>query len=317
MSTNILSIDGGGIRGIIPAVVLKEIEVRTGRPVSEAFDVIAGTSTGGILAAGLSIPGEIGPKHSAEDVVNIYKEDGPRIFKQSGLFGWGITSSRYSIDNMKAVLIDRFGKQKMGDLETEVVLPTYDIIGRRPVVFSSEKARHSSVMDVPAWKAACATSAAPTYFEPVQFKNKAVEMSCIDGGVYCNTPAALALRESGPQAPDLGEEQINIVSIGTGSSEESINPEKSSSWGVLGWAPKLIKIAMDGSSDMAGRHLSDLESVDKLNYWRLQTPLQSASESMDDVSKSNLIGLEIDAQRLLNRRSRDIKEISDVLRRIP
>lgn len=73
----VLSIDGGGIRGIIPAMVLAEIEDRTGRPVAETFDLIAGTSTGGILALGLTLPGDNGrPRYAAEELIGLYEEEG-------------------------------------------------------------------------------------------------------------------------------------------------------------------------------------------------------------------------------------------------
>ena len=77
----VLSIDGGGIRGIIPALMLGEIERRTNKPIAELFDLIAGTSTGGILALGLTVPGPDGkPKYCADELVQLYKEEGPRIF---------------------------------------------------------------------------------------------------------------------------------------------------------------------------------------------------------------------------------------------
>src|SRR3954464_5298965 len=80
----VLSIDGGGIRGLIPALVLAEIERRTGRATAELFDLIAGTSTGGILACGLTCPGEGGrPRHSAEELAELYRTEGPRIFDRS------------------------------------------------------------------------------------------------------------------------------------------------------------------------------------------------------------------------------------------
>ncbi|MEO1088356.1 MAG: patatin-like phospholipase family protein, partial [Acidobacteriota bacterium] len=85
MTRKILAIDGGGIRGLIPALVLEAMEEKTGRPVSEIFDLVAGTSTGGILALGLVRPGDGGgPAYSAADLAELYERRGGQIFTSSG-----------------------------------------------------------------------------------------------------------------------------------------------------------------------------------------------------------------------------------------
>jgi patatin-like phospholipase/acyl hydrolase len=319
MAHNILSIDGGGIRGIIPATVLAEIEERADAPVSSTFDTIAGTSTGGILAAALARPQRLSPPeplYSAEDVIGIYEDDGPHIF-ESGAFSWGLASPTYPLYQLTNALRGRFGSCPMRDLLSDVVMPTYDLEGRRPVIFSREKARHSSLLDVPVWKAAAATAAAPTFFPPVDFEGESVEMSCVDGGVYCNNPAALALREARTEDAWLRhdeDDRVNIVSIGTGTTEESIDGEKAAGWGLAGWAPKIIQIAMDGAADIADRHVEDLAGTrEGLNYWRIQVKLGSASEAMDDVSRMNLAALKLDGRRAVRQNEEKIDDIVSTL----
>ena len=145
----ILSIDGGGIRGIIPATILARIEDITGQRIYEMFDLIAGTSTGGLLALGLTKPGEDGdPPYSAAELAEFYMTDGERIFDRSileehvfdnipyvgGMFRFGKTllATKYSSEGLRKVLKKRLGKKtQLGEALTPVLIPTYDMRGTR------------------------------------------------------------------------------------------------------------------------------------------------------------------------------------------
>jgi patatin-like phospholipase/acyl hydrolase len=129
--TRILSIDGGGIRGIIPALVLAELERRAGKPVAELFDLIAGTSTGGILACGLTIPGDGGrPRWHAEELVALYEKEGPHIFDRSLLKRItsleGIIDERYPNRPLHDVLRRYFGDARLRNALTRVLVPAYE-----------------------------------------------------------------------------------------------------------------------------------------------------------------------------------------------
>jgi patatin-like phospholipase/acyl hydrolase len=138
-TTRILSIDGGGIRGIIPATVLAEIERRTGRHVADLFDVIAGTSTGGILACGLTIPDATGgPSRSASELVDMYVKEGPRIFPHEFLGGLrSLVDEKYSQKGIEAVLQQYMGDTMLSDAVTEIIVTAYDIERRQPFFFRS------------------------------------------------------------------------------------------------------------------------------------------------------------------------------------
>src|SRR3954447_2106513 len=166
-SVSVLSIDGGGIRGVIPATILQAIEEQMKRPIAEGFDVIAGTSTGGILALGLTKPAGKGartPAFSAHDLLSLYVDHGHEIFDKTI---WNtvkvLVDERYSVKPLEALMKERFGETMLSEALTEVVIPTYDLTLPGPFFFKRLYARDedNDDWDVEFWKAARATSAAP------------------------------------------------------------------------------------------------------------------------------------------------------------
>ena len=215
----VLSIDGGGIRGLIPALVLAEIERRTGRPTAELFDLIAGTSTGGILACGLTRPGPDGkPLHSAEELAELYRTEGPKIFDRSLLKKitsvGGLIDERYDDDALNAALATYLGDARLKDAVTDVFITAYDIKDRFAFFFRSSRARTDDTYDFAMAEAARATAAAPTYFEPVEVTDAAGARTypLIDGGVYAINPAMCAYAEVVGTGADISV----IAALGTG-----------------------------------------------------------------------------------------------------
>src|SRR5215212_7541338 len=140
----VLCIDGGGIRGLIPALVLAEVERRTGRPTADLFDLIAGTSTGGILACGLTRPGPDGkPLHSAEELAELFRTEGPRIFDRSLRKRItsvdGLVDERYDDRGLNAALTRYLGDARLRDALTDVLLTAYDIRDRFAFFFRSSR----------------------------------------------------------------------------------------------------------------------------------------------------------------------------------
>src|SRR5438105_7913756 len=168
----VLSIDGGGIRGIIPAMLLAEIEKRTGKRTADLFDIIAGTSTGGILALALTKPDSSKrPEYAAVDLIDIYLREGTAIFPPS--IWREIETAKYTLDEkypsegIETTLKRHFGDARLRDSLSYVLIPSYEIEKRLPWLFRSERARNDPEhYDFPMWQVARATSAAPTYFEP-------------------------------------------------------------------------------------------------------------------------------------------------------
>jgi len=313
----VLSIDGGGIKGIIPATVLAYIEERTGRPISNLFDLIAGTSTGGIIALGLTKPGADGtPAYTARDGVDLYVREGPKIFSRPWwrkLPLFQLIEERYPSGPIDEVLERYFGDARLKDALTEVIVTAYEIELRSPFFF---KSRHAKDPARPGYDflmrdAARATSAAPTYFEParVPAAGDPAHFVLIDGGVHAVNPGMCAYVEVRATRPDA--EEILLVSLGTGEATEKLPYEKVKGWGEAQWARPILDVVFDGMSDTVDYQLKELlpPTDGLLHYYRFQVRLDNASDAMDDVSPANLEAL----QRLGNQAVEANKEALDRL----
>lgn len=199
----ILSIDGGGIRGIVAAVVLAELEQRVGRPIADCFDLIAGTSTGGIIALALTRPAPDGrPSYSAQDLVGFYSELGPWIFERSPSWAartiGSLAGPKYDSDRLAEALEDQFGDTLISAALRDVLITSYDIERREPFFFKSHFARVRQERDFRMRDAALATAAGPTYFAPVRVLTDDTigYRALVDGGVYANNPAMCAWVEA-------------------------------------------------------------------------------------------------------------------------
>jgi patatin-like phospholipase/acyl hydrolase len=291
----VLSIDGGGIRGIIPAMVIASIEKKMGKPARELFDLMVGTSTGGILALGLSRPGSgRQAQFSARRVVKLYEEQGDKIFEYSL---WrklrtvgGILEESYSHEVLEGILGKYFAGATLGDCEVPTMVTSYDIQNRRTVFLKSWHADHQPVL---CRDAARATSAAPTYFEPKPLDIGDVTSVLIDGGIFMNSPSVSAYAEARKLFP---EDPIAVLSLGTGELTRPIAFEEARTWGSALWVMSLLDCMFDGVSKAAD-HQMQLFLGER--YQRLQTTLETASDDMDDASEENIRNLKHTARELI------------------
>jgi predicted acylesterase/phospholipase RssA len=287
----VLAIDGGGIRGLIPALVLAEIERRTERRIADLVDLIAGTSTGGIIACGLARPSPM----PASDIARIYEDEGPDIFSRSLLKRItsveGFLDERYSSKGLVASLERHLGDTHMRDATVPLLLTAYDTQARAIRFLRSE----GEGSDLTMVDAAHATSAAPTYFEPV----KVGDESLVDGGVFAVNPAMCAFAEVAGRL-DL------LLSLGTGSHTRPLPYDEVKDWGQLEWARPVIDVVFDGGQDAVDFQLSALLSG---AYVRLQTSLREASDDLDDASEDNLAALRREAERLIAASSETIDDV--------
>jgi patatin-like phospholipase/acyl hydrolase len=291
----ILAIDGGGIRGLIPALVLAEIERRTGRRIAQLVDLIAGTSTGGILACALSRPDPL----PAAEVAGLYDEEGPKIFDRSLLktitSADGYLDELYSDAGLVAALKRYLDDTRLADATVPVLLTAYDLEARAAVLLRSGDGGELSMVD-----AAHATSAAPTYFEPVRVGARTL----VDGGVCAVNPAMTAYAEVAGQTLDV------LASLGTGEHTRALHYDEVKGWGKLAWAQPIIDVVFDGSADTVDAQLARLAGA---RYVRLQTRLDEASDSLDDASAGNLAALRREAERLIAARDADIDALCSTL----
>jgi uncharacterized protein len=314
----ILSIDGGGIRGLIPALILGEIERLTEKPVSSLFDLIAGTSTGGILALALCVPnrnGE-GPAHSASDVAQFYIDDGPLIFSRSLKYKLasvnGLLRSHYPSKPIEQVLEKFYGGSRLKDSLTSLLIPSYELRQRTPFFFRSSMAKVRADYDYPMHIVARSTSAAPTYFSPTEIANTSSASSylLVDGGVFANNPAACALVEAKVQFPHASE--ITLVSLGTGTRAGGSTPNGSSTWGVAQWARPILNTVLDGVSSTVHYQLSQLlppHQDGTARYYRFQPMLAGHCVDLDDTSPAHMTQLKQTATNTIEQNHRQLETL--------
>ena len=317
----ILSIDGGGIRGVIPAMVLAQIESLTGKPVSELFDLIAGTSTGGVLALALAKPGRTGsPYYSAGEMVLLYEREGRRIFHQPALAKLlsigNLVEEKYPSEGIEDVLEEYFGETRLKDALNDVLITSYETERRLPFFFKSRNARTREGHDYPMKAVARATSAAPTYFEPLKLDADDLRdyYSLIDGGVYANNPSLCGYVEAKTLYP--GREDVVFVSLGTGELTRPLRYDDARDWGLAGWAKHILNVVLDGVSstvDYQLRQLLPAHPDGVRRYWRFQVRLNEDNEAMDDARQENIRSLKLLAEGLIRDRSDDLKSLCEAL----
>jgi hypothetical protein len=343
----ILTIDGGGIRGLIPALVLAELERRLEtevggpRPISDCFHLLAGTSTGGLIALGLAAPDPDArgrPRLRAEDLVRLYREDGPRIFKRGllrrllSLDGW--LAPKYSADALARSLAKRLGEARLRDALRDVLVTSYDMGDREPHFFKRWRAAESEERNPPLVEAGLATAAAPTYFPSHGIDDRAL----VDGGVFASNPTVAAIVEAlkrRDEPADLRPHEMLVVSLGTGVREAGFEQRQVKGWGKIGWirpsrgeAP-LLGAVLDGQSDAADHwaHMvlnhesgdpppaADEVGAAGPRYFRVQMRLDRAL-ALDDASPGALDGLQSAADELIARSDDQLTEIVRRLARV-
>ncbi len=222
----ILSLSGGGYRGLFTARILADFEKRIGAPIATRFDLIAGTSIGGILALALAM------EVPAERMVSLFEKHGTEIFKKRGSF-LGYLRSPYTQVSLSSLLQSDtlFGQRTIGECKHRVIVPAINHTTGRPVVFKTPHHAtfsadyHHRLVDV-----ALATSAAPGFFPRYTFNN----CQYVDGGLFANAPGLLALHEA---EHFLGQnrQDIHIMAVGTMSAKFTVDPHRNRNGGALDW----------------------------------------------------------------------------------
>ncbi|KAL1316274.1 patatin-like protein 1 [Arachis ipaensis] len=336
----VLSIDGGGIRGIIPGVILDFLESQLqeldgeGARIADYFDIIAGTSTGGLVASMLAAPNPKAtnrPLFAAKDIVPFYLEHSPKIFPQtSGIFAWLINTIKVLLGSKyDGKYLHKLVKETVGDTimlsqtVTNVAITTFDIKKLQPTIFSSYQLETEAELDVPISDICIATTAAPTLLPAYYFTKKdehgniIKEFNLIDGGVAANNPTLVGVREvSKKLLRNPGEGKINpldfdrflVLSLGTGTNrnEHKYEAKKVAKWGILNWlldsgSTPIIDCYSEASTDMVDYHncviFTALHSED--NYLRIQETLDGELASADKATKENLDNLVKKGKELL------------------
>jgi uncharacterized protein len=331
----ILSIDGGGVRGIVALSILQWIEDEIiKKPIGTCFDMFAGTSTGGLIACGITVCDDNNfknSKYSITQLKELYYKEAVKIFpERSGIKKVAgnvndLFSAKHSKQGFCDLLETIFDNKRLTDCNKPIFIPSYDVDRLTPVYFTSrriypvsapyisEPSANVKIIDI------CrATSSAPTYlpshrFMHVDDANRSYNANCIDGGVFLNNPSMAAYGEviSNSKHPiytndplmqtAIPQNNIYVLSIGTGKTNRNIIPRNENNWGKLKWIKPLINIMMESNSDTVDYQL---QGVAHNRYLRINIDIEEKYAQMDDSRKETLDYLvqEVKKQIIENKR---------------
>lgn len=313
----ILSLDGGGIRGVFPAKFLSLLEADLKAQglirnhIWEAFDLICGTSTGGIIAIGLvlGIP--------ASEIYSFYLENAKAIFGAGKWLGGQFSTSKHRRHNLETLIQDKFREAHngtdplLGDAKTALCIPSYDLVNGKPILLKT-KHHPEYIRDhqIPAYMVALATAAAPTFFDPLSSVytdlagNQQTFSNKVDGGVYANNPTLIGIFEAQKAfGRDLSE--LKVLSIGTGT-YKYLDASSRKKWGIRYWLlprPRIIDLFMQGQS----QHVDELvgllhkgigkRETGNFDYYRVNADLDTTVNiQLDEFDRTKLQRLSEKAQ---------------------
>ncbi len=346
-SFRLLSIDGGGIRGLIPALILAELEKRLEKPLCELFDVIAGTSTGGILALGLSVA----ERPNAAQLVELYKTRGTTIFPRTHFDQFvqalrervpffdrlreafelppdvdprDLFEPKYGAKGRREALADFFRDRTLNDARTRVFVTSYDTDGRTPVFF----VRNQSDILLP--NTAASSPAPNDYFyravgdgcsmvdaamatsaAPTYFPPHKLEKTAEHEAFCLVDGGVFANNPTGLAQGFLGtgpsHEDDLVVSLGTGSMEQAYKCDKIRGWGAVRWAIPVLKMMLDGQTEAVALLMQ--KRVPPSQYFRFQGFLTEVSDNLDDVSEKNIAEMERLAESMIEKHDAQIDDL--------
>lgn len=306
----ILAIDGGGIRGLVPAAVLDYLEKKIQEirkdpriKIGNLMDLVGGTSTGSIVGSLMLLPCETkndSPKYTMDEITQMYIDMGPEVFKKHFWHRvktlWGLFGPAFPASNIEPYLLQMLDHYKMKDLVKPCLFNAYDIDKRRIDVFtnkdSKEKYADFYVKDI-----IRGSTSIPAYFPPAYFNHGNDINTLVDGGVFANNPSMVSYIEAAKtlfKKKKVFPKDIMVISLGTGASQRKQYPySKSKKWGMANWVFPIIDILLSGSSDAVDYEMKKLyESYGETdNYIRINPPLNYSTAPSTDASKKNITNL--------------------------
>jgi len=322
----ILSVDGGGVRGVIPTLILSAIEERLEKKnsIHHCFDIMAGTSTGALIVLALNVKDEKGlPKYYLTDIMDLYETLSNQVFARSwakwftSLGGW--RTAKYDSEVLEGFLARFFLDAKLSETFKKVLVPAFNLTSHKMHFFRTTQARLFPLKDYFLKDIARATSAAPTYFEAAHLYNHRQTYNAyfIDGGVGINNPTISAI----VHAIELyGRNSIFFVlSIGTGSSkfsfEDNVKVLKMpiKSMGKIDWAPQIVNVLMDSVSDVT--HYQASVGLPPRYYYRLQVHLPADLMQMDNGDPENLAHIKKYVEKFIIKNNKVLDKIATMLDR--
>lgn len=316
----ILSIDGGGVRGIIPCIFLshlrKQLDIHGNHtPFHQIFDIMSGTSTGSLISLSLvKPPAELTDKERLDTLTHMYTQDTKLIFPSSKWDSWRYIKQlfrpKYNGKALKSLLRQTLKNYTLEEALTKLIVPAYDMHAMESYLFRKGNLRTSShnfyLRDI-----GLASSSAPTYLPAARVKSLTDHQSyCfVDGGIFCNDPALCVYSFAKKTFPKA--KKFLIVSLGTGKHTMSYQCKEVRKWGALGWMnplqhTPLLAAYMDSqieSKDFILHNMSDVR------VYRFQVSLDDITSAMDDSSDHNIDLLKQKAGALIMSNKRDIEHL--------
>jgi len=298
----VISFDGGGVRGIISATWVSMLEHELGKPLITYADILAGTSTGSIIALGL------GCGLSGDDLVDLYFQYSPTIFpnffscflsKVKRIPAQGISSPLYDETGISSTLKENLGDLQLKDLPVRTIVPTYCLASGKPYIIDSENIAH---VKLPCWQVAKASSAAPAYFPAEVLEVEGKRLLLVDGGLCFNNPSVLAA----DLLQDKEKVKPAILSFGTGQASTVTNENFAKTAGLLDWGTKLISTMLDANVDSTDHYALAMD----YQYDRLQTTLAHYDYAIDNSRQNNLKRL----HHIAKTKNREIQDIAQKLK---
>jgi uncharacterized protein len=249
----LLCIDGGGIRGIFAIAILQALEEEYKQPIGDLFDVIAGTSTGAIIAASVSL------NKNMKEIHESYKTYGEKIFVRQAKVG--LFKSVYSDRYLRTLLKKAFGEVTLKEIQKPLLIPAVDLTHGKPYIHRSNyDHKESDDLSIKLWDAVLSSCSAPVYFPPNNVESKFLS---IDGGLWANNPSLVSLTEA-LHFFKKSLADIKIMSLGTGLQKIDFTIENDKYWGIKHWlpfqfpsmkvTPKLLDLALNLSSESISYH---------------------------------------------------------------
>ena len=279
MVRRILTIDGGGIKGVFPASFLATLEDEIGAPIADYFDLIAGTSTGGIIALGLGLG------MTARELLRLYREYGARIFERRRFAQLrSLFLAKYTNCALKEALVQSFGDRLLGESTKRLLIPSLNLAAERVHLYKTS--HHPKLVHdyrVPAVEVALATVAAPTYF-PIHVSPEGVPY--IDGSMWARNPLGLAVIEA-IGILEWRRDEIRVLSLGCTSTHLNVSWQRRISLGASYWGARIADVFMKAQSSSAIATAHSL--IGSRNVFRISPDTSSYHFTLDGVQHIPLL----------------------------
>lgn len=336
MKATILSMDGGGIKSIISTKILAYLESllkndSENQSITDYFDFIAGTDTGGLVSLMLCVRDENKrPKFTANEVFEFILHKGSDIYDKSmwkklSSLG-GASDEVYSSNSLDKILNNVFQEKKLNDVVVPVMVTAYDLRNKCAKIFNTTDAskgpRNFALKDI------CrATMAIPSFFEPARIISESqTPYSLASGVLIANNPSLVALTESSkmdfksltdnenkPSYPSVND--IVVISIGTGNNKIPYYHDDSKDWGYLQWMKPVMDIAMSGNSEMVDYQLKQIFKTNNAeeNYFRLQPEFIDLEMKLDNTNSKNINMMLEMADKFISNNKEKLDNIAQIL----